>query len=103
MAAAHALRVIRDVLRNVFARERLDVAPLPATPERPRASLLKALLAAEPLPLDPEPPPRARRPGVLRALFGREVLSESPPESPRPARQRWLRWLFRPESLDPPP
>ena len=100
---AHALRVAREILRNVFAREQLGVAIPPAAPERPRTSLLKALLAAEPLPLDPEPPPRPPSPGVLRALLGREVLPESPPAPPRQARQHWLRWLFRPESLDPPP
>jgi len=103
MASAQVLRIAREVLRNLFARERLGVtaADVPAAPRR--TSLLKLLFAIEPLPLDPEPAPGRPRTGILRALLAPEALAEAPLEPPRPGRHAWLRWLFRPESLDPPP
>jgi hypothetical protein len=103
MESAQALRVAREILRNLFAREQLGVTSALPPSKRPSASILKILFAAEPLPLDPEPAPKPRRPGILRALIAREELPESPPGPPRPARHHLLRWLFRPESLDPPP
>ncbi len=103
MSIAHALRVIPEIMRNLFARERLDTLPAPPRAERPRLSIFRALFAIEPLPLDPEPPAPPRRAGILRALLAPESLPEAPPAAPRHPRQRWLRWIFRPESLDPPP
>lgn len=100
MSFAHALRIAREVLRNVFARERLAEEAPPAPSPRPaRASLARMLLARETLPLDPEPP-RAPR---ARASSAAETLAEEPVAERAPGRHRWLRWLFRPESLEPHP
>lgn len=100
MSAAHALRIIRETLRNVFARERLAEEAPPAPSSRPpRTSLARMLFAAEPLPLDPEPPSAPR----ARASFAADTLSEEPVAERAPGGHRWLRWLFRPESLEPHP
>jgi hypothetical protein len=93
-------------MRNLLARERLDEAPAavePAPARRAGPSLLSMLFAPEPLPLDPEPPPKIRGGGLAAALFAREPLPEDPPAPPRGRRARWLRWLVAPERLDPPP
>ena len=65
------------VLHMLFlSREPLGEEPV-ASPA-PRRSVLRWLLAAEPLPLDPEPPrPPARR-GRLAQIFGPERLDGPP-------------------------
>jgi hypothetical protein len=100
------LRILSQIVRNLFARERLDEAPaevetVPA--RRAGPALVSMLFAPEPLPLDPESPPRVHRGGLAAALFAREPLPEDPPAPPRGRRGRWLRWLAAPERLDPPP
>lgn len=129
MAHAERLRKIKFFLRNVFAVERLDEAPIAANhrerkrqfaamlfrheplalepalpPRRSRPGFLRALFARETLPEDPVPPPKApaSRPGFFRMLFAREALPELSPAPLKPARAAWLRWLFRFERLDPP-
>jgi hypothetical protein len=128
MPYAERLREIKNLMRNVFARETLEEAPIATTHRDPKRQFAAMLFRREPLALDPEPPPRASRPGLLSALFARESLPEDP-ETPRPhaarpglfralfareplpelsaapakpARSAWLRWLFRFERLDPP-
>lgn len=102
MDVAHALRIGRQVLRNVFARERLDEAPPPpaAAPAAAHRPAWRLLFAPEELAVDPEPAPPPRRIPVF-AIFTPEVLPEEPPPEPSPPRARWLRWLFVPESLEP--
>lgn len=101
MAVAHGLRNIGSILRNVFARETLDVEPeSPPRAHRVR-SLASALFAIEELPLDPEEPSRpGRGAALLRALLVPEHLPHEPREPAPRSRHRWLAWLFRPESLD---
>jgi hypothetical protein len=91
---------LRAVVRSIFTIESLppvDEASRAPGPTR-GSGLARALLAAEPLPLDPE----VRRPrrGLARMLFALEPLAVDPPAAPR-RRARWLRWLFGTESLDP--
>jgi hypothetical protein len=127
MNVAHALRIGREIVRNLFAREPLgeDTIPPPGAPPRPsiarllfaperldeapeagprrqRGGLARALFVPERLEEEPPGPPRARRPSLARALFAPEPLPEDPPAAPR-RRRRWLRWLVVPEVLDPPP
>jgi hypothetical protein len=98
MSAAHALRIIREIVRNIFAQERLgEEASPPATPGPRRTSLARMLFAPEPLPLDPEAPRAARAPAPV------ETLAEEPVAERAPGRHRWVRWIFRPESLEPHP
>jgi hypothetical protein len=97
MSSAHALRIIREIVRNIFAQERLaEETPPPSTPAPRRTSLARILFAPEPLPLDPETPRPPRAPAA-------ETLGEEPEAERAPGRGRWLRWLFRPESLEPHP
>lgn len=105
MNAAQALRVARQIVRDLFARESLGEAPPPVShaAAKARPSLARLLFAPEPLPLDPEVAPPTRRATFVRALFAPEALPEEPPPAPRPPRPGWLRSLFAPESLDPPP
>jgi hypothetical protein len=129
MPYAEQLRKIKTFLRNVFAIERLEEAPIAANHRDRKRQFAAILFRREPLALEAEPPPRPPRPGLLRALFAREVLPDDPPEPPRPPSARagffralfapeplpelppasakprraaWLRWLFRFERLDPP-
>lgn len=128
MRLSQVLRQIKNVLRNLFARETLGEAPelrdstaprrqfaamllrgeaLPVDAEaaHPRrgAGALRVLFAPEVLPEDPPGPPRAIRPGLLRALFVPEPIVDLPAAPGKPVRSAWLRWLFRFERLDPPP
>lgn len=122
------LSKIKAFLRNVFAHETLDEAPISAAPKEPRrrfatlllgkeplsvepeaskgprgAGLVRILFAPEPLPEDPPAPPARSSPGPLALLFAPERLDELPPQpGPRARRAHWLRWLFRFERLDPP-
>jgi hypothetical protein len=129
MAHAERLRKIKFFLRNVFAVERLDEAPIAANHRDRKRQFAAMLFRQEPLALEPVPPPQRSRPGLLRALFARETLAEDPPPPPKapaarsgsfpmlfarealpelspapvkPERAAWLRWLFRFERLDPP-
>jgi hypothetical protein len=124
MPLAHQMRAIKNVMRNVFARETLPDAPeRSAPPAAPRVTLGALLFAREALALDAEPPatatrrgaftaeplaedppepPRPPRRGLLGALFAPEPLPADPPAPSAPSRASWLRWLFRPEPLDPP-
>jgi hypothetical protein len=101
MSPTHGLRVAREIVRHLFARERLSEDPVASPFRPPRPSLLRLLFAPETLPQDPErrPAPRA---GILSALFRREQLGEAPAPAPRPPRRSWLRTLLAPERLDPP-
>lgn len=127
MALPQQLRAIKNLLRNVIARETLDEAP-PAPGSARRTRFVSFLLEAEPLGSDPEPPRPAPARGLIGALFAREVLPEDllpppvsaaapgllhalfapealpdlPQKPPRPRRSHWLRWLFSFERLDPP-
>jgi hypothetical protein len=127
MALAGQLSKIKTIVRNVFAHETLDEAPIPATPAEPQRrfaalvfgreplstepeaargkggpGLVRILFAPEPLPEDPPAPPARDRRGLLTMLFAPEPLGELPPPAPRAPRAHWLRWLFRFEHLDPP-
>jgi hypothetical protein len=118
------LRTIKNFVRNVFAHETLDEAPVPGAPAEPGRQFAAMLLGREPLALDPEAPartsagvlgkllapevlpedpvepPRAARPGVLSFLFARETLAEDPPAPPRSSsRPGLLHALFAPEPL----
>lgn len=112
MQQANELRGIKKLLRNLFAREDLDAAPVVAAPDRPRRRFVAALFLGEPLALDPErrpAPARAgasattmppgARPSFLRALFGRERLPEDPPAPRSPGRPGLGAALFAPEHL----
>jgi hypothetical protein len=123
MQVAHGLRKLGHALRNVLAREALELDPeTPPRTHRAR-SLARALFAIEDLPseapaappprrdaraareelpLDPEVPRSPRGGSILRALFVPEHLPEDPPAPPRAGRHRWLRWLLVPEHIDPP-
>jgi hypothetical protein len=62
-------------------------------------TILREIFAREELPLAPPRPPDRRRVNVLSLLFAPEPLPEEPPGPSRP-RGRWLAWLFAPERLD---
>jgi hypothetical protein len=97
---AHNWSAIFARLRSLFAIERLEAGAPPA-PAPPRAGLLRLLLAPEPLPRDPELPPRRRR-AWLRDLLAVEPLDRAPPPPPRARRAGWLRALLAVERIDPP-
>lgn len=126
MPLADQLRTIKIFLRNAFAHETLDEAPVPSAPAEPGRQFAAMLLGREPLaldaelparegagplgklfapeelPEDPVEPRREARPGLLGLLFAPESLPEVPAPPARPPRSAWLRWLFRFERLDPP-
>jgi len=105
MPLTHQLRTIKNVLRNVFARERLEEAPErsdppPGTPDSLAAppSFAAMLFAREPLAMDPEPRADARRLGWA-GPFAREPLAEDPEPPASAARAGILRALLAPEPL----
>ena len=74
---AEPARRSHGILHVLFvSREPLGTAP--EEPPRLRRSVLRAVLAPEVLPRDPEPPPAPRRRGRLAALFAFERLDDSP-------------------------
>ncbi len=74
---------IKNFVRNVFAHETLEEAPLAvAAPDRTRR-MAAVLFQREPLAEDPVAPPRPRNPHGLGALLAAEPLAEDPPAPPR--------------------
>jgi hypothetical protein len=90
------------LFREGLRREHLPEAP-PETPRTgTRPALVAWLFAPEPLPLEPERPPR-KGGSLLRQVLAREPLPQEPPRPPRAGAGRpWLAWLLFPEKLDPP-
>jgi hypothetical protein len=88
-----------QLVRSGLTPEKLP-APPPAPPPAPhRESLARRLFAPEPLPEAPATPPRPRV-SVLSVLFTRETLPLEPERKRR--HHDWLAFLFAPERLDPP-
>jgi hypothetical protein len=102
MHFTHALRVAREVMRNVFAREALEETPASAVRDTAphRSSLARLAFESEPLGLEPEAPRGQLQPGIIGLLVARESLPLDPEDPPRIVeRGRFVRALFVPEPL----
>lgn len=94
-------RAVLEGLRLALTRESLGDSPADERPPKaggPRGVLHVLFVSREPLGLDPEPPPSARKP-LLRALFGIEELPYDP-VPPLTRRRGRFSGLFALEKLD---
>jgi hypothetical protein len=93
------LEEFKRIVRVGLTPETLPEPPPESELPSRHPSLLRRLLASEPLPEAPPGVTRTRT-SVLTLLFGRDQLPVEPP-LPR-TRHHWMAMLFAPERLDPP-